>query len=142
GSSIEVVQPPRSAEYPDYTRTVLRAIATGIGVTYEDLTGDYQDMPFSAARASFLRHQNRTHDWRWRLIIPQFCDPVWAWVQEAAAVMGLAPADVPRAKWTPPPFPMINPESEGLAEQRIMRIGLKTWSEAVRERGYDPDEFI
>jgi lambda family phage portal protein len=140
GRSIEVVEPPSVSEYADYTTVTLRAIATGLGVTYEDLTGDYTNLPFSAARMSRLRHWARVDDWRWRLLIPQFCDPVWGWVMQAAAAMNLPTA--PAARWTPPPPPMIEPDKEGLAIMRNVRAGIQTWSDAVRERGYDPDEFL
>ena len=135
----EVVQPPSVREYPDYVRTTLRAIATGLGVSYEDLTGDYTSTNFSSARMSRLRHWARVEAWRWRMLIPQFCDPVWAWVMEAAAVMNAATAEA--AKWTAPAMPMIDPSQEGLAYQRLVRSGLMTQSEAIRERGYDPDEL-
>jgi capsid protein len=46
------------------------------------------------------------------------------------------------ARWTPPPMPMIEPDKEGLAYQRNIRTGIQSWSESVRERGYDPDELI
>jgi lambda family phage portal protein len=141
GRTIDVVQPPAVREYSDYARNVLRAIATGLGVTYEDLTGDYSDMPFSAARMSRLRHEARIHDWRWRILIPQFCDPVWAWFAQAAAVMGQVPEGV-RVEWTPPPIPMVDPSNEGLAEMRNVRAGLKSLPEMMRERGYDPDELV
>src|SRR3990167_6112826 len=88
GRNIETVQPPSVNEYKDYTAVNLRAIATGLGVTFEDLTGDYAGMPFSAARMSRLRHWARVDDWRWRLLIPQFCDPVWRWAMEAAVIAG------------------------------------------------------
>jgi lambda family phage portal protein len=136
GRSISVVQPPTVREHADYARTTLRAIATGIGVTYEDLTGDYDGMPFSAARMSRLRHWARVEDWRWRTLIPQFCDPVWYWAMEAATIMGLEGA--PAAEWTAPPPPMIDPANEGLAYMRNIRTGIMTLSEAQRERGYDP----
>jgi capsid protein len=51
-------------DYGDYCGVTLRAIATGLGVSYEDLTGDYTNLPFSAARMSRLRHQARVIDWR------------------------------------------------------------------------------
>jgi lambda family phage portal protein len=140
GRTIQTVQPPTVREYADYTSVSLRAIAAGLGVTYEDLTGDYTDLPFSAARMSRLRHWSRVEDWRWRLLIPQFCGPVWDWAMDAAAVMG-----VPRpaaAKWTAPPMAMVEPDKEGLAYQRNIRSGLTTLSEAIRERGYDPDELL
>jgi lambda family phage portal protein len=141
GRTIEVVDPPTVGEYGDYSKTVLRAIATGLGVTYEDLTGDYNNMPFSAARMSRLRHWSRVEDWRWRILIPQFCDPVWAWAMEAAAIMGLAPVGL-GVEWTAPPAPMVDPVNEGLAFQRNIRTGIQSLSEAIRERGYDPDTLL
>ena len=86
GRTFEVVQPPSVTEYPQYIETTLRSIATGLGVTYEDLTGDYQNLPFSAARMSRIRNWARVEDWRWRVLIPQFCQPVWQWAMTAAAI--------------------------------------------------------
>lgn len=140
GRAVDVVQPPSVRDYADYTQTTLRSIAAGLGVTYEDLTGDYTNLPFSAARMSRLRHWARVYDWQWNLLIPQFCDPVWAWVMEAAAIMGLR--EVPGAEWSAPPMPMIEPDKEGLAYQRNVRSGIMTLSEAIRERGYDPDVML
>ncbi len=137
GRDVKVVQPPSVREFADYSRTKLRAMATGLGVSYEDLTGDYTSTNYSSARMSRLRHWSRVEDWRWRLVIPQFCIPVWAWAMEAAVIMGLSPADV-AAQWTAPPMPMIEPDKEALAYQRAIRSHLISWSEALRERGYDP----
>lgn len=140
GRSIEVVQPPSVREYADYVKTSLRSIAAGLGVTYEDLTGDYTALPFSAARMSRLRHWARIEDWRWRMLIPQFCDPVWQWAMAAAAVTGIpSPEGV---HWTCSPMPMIEPDKEALAGQRLIRTGLQSLSETLRERGYDPDEVL
>jgi lambda family phage portal protein len=141
GRSVEVVQPPRVEGYRDYAEVTLRTIAAGIGVTYEDLTGDYTDLPFSAARMSRLSHQSRVDDWRWRTLIPQFCDPVWRWAMEAALIMSIVREPV-GATWTPPPVPYIDPEKEGLAFVRNIRGGAQTLSESIRERGYDPDELF
>lgn len=140
GRSIEVVQPPSVREYEPYTKTQLRAIATGLGITYEDLTGDYSDFNFSSARMSRLRHWARVDDWRWRTLIPQFCDPVWGWAMQAASIMGLR--DAPAADWTPPPAPMIDPANEGLAYMRNIRTGITTLPEVLRERGMDPESVL
>lgn len=143
GRSIEVVRPPQTNDYDKYAQTVLRAIATGLGVSYEDLTGDYTELPFSAARMSRLRHWARVDDWRWRMLIPQFCDPVWAWAMQTAAILGAIDGiEYPQARWSAPPAPMVDPDKEGLAYQRRIRSGLLTQSEAIRELGYDPDELL
>jgi lambda family phage portal protein len=142
GRSVTVVDPPRVGEFGTYSEITLRAIAAGIGVTYEDLTGDYTDLPFSAAKMSRNAHQNRLMDWRWRTLIPQFCQPVWGWAMEAATILQLVGEPAPGAAWTAPPAPYVDPEKESLAYQRNIRGGLQSWSESVRERGYDPEEVL
>lgn len=139
GREVHVVTPPTTSNYDVYAKTQLRAIATGLGVTYEDLTGDYTELSFSAARMSRLRQLARIEDWRWRLLVPQFLNPVWAWAMEASELLGL---QVTRTtEWTAPPLPMIEPDKEGLAIMRNIRTGITTWSEEIRARGYNVDQF-
>lgn len=140
GQDIQIVQPPQVREYSDYVSTTLRSIATGIGVTYEDLTGDYTNLPFSAARMSRIRHWARVEGWRNRMLIPQFLQPVWRWHTEAEAIFGRTVTPV--TDWTAPALPMIDPQAEGLGVMRQVRGGVKTFSEAIRERGYVVDEFL
>ena len=140
GRDIHVVNPPAVTDYAPYSKTVLRAIATGLGVTYEDLTGDYENLPFSAARMSRLRHWARVEDWRWRLIVPQFLNPAWTWAMQASTILGMP--SVEATEWTAPPLPMIEPDKEGLAIQRNIRTGITTLSEEIRARGYNRDQFL
>jgi lambda family phage portal protein len=142
GRDVKVVDPPQVDGFAEYSEVTLRTIAAGIGVTYEDLTGDYTDLPFSAARMSRLAHQARVDDWRWKTLIPQFCDQTWQWAMEAAAILGKVRDPLTAAAWTPPPVPYIDPEKEGIAFIRNIRGGAQSWSESVRERGYDPDELL
>lgn len=141
GRDVTVIQPPTVREHGEYMSVTLRSIAAGIGVTYEDLTGDFTDLPYSAARMSRLRHWARVEDWRWRLLIPQFCHPVWGWAMEAAGILGLV-NEPPQARWTAPPMPLIEPDKESLATLREIRNGTQTLSGAIMERGYDPAELF
>jgi capsid protein len=127
-------------EYANFTETTLRGQAAGLGVTYEDMAGDYTELPFSAARMSRLRIWARVDDTRWRMLVPQFCDPVWKWAMLAGTIAGLGPA--PAIRWSAPPMPMIEPDKEGLAYQRNVRGSIMSLSEAIRERGYDPEELL
>jgi len=143
GRSVTVVEPPAISEHAAYAKTVLSEIATGLGVTYEDLTGSYEGLPYSAARMSRLRHWDNVHDWRWNMLIPQFCDPVWSWVMTAAMVGTLEPInEIPTVEWTAPPPAMLDPSAEVLAYMRALRIGAITWPEMVRELGYDPKKQL
>jgi lambda family phage portal protein len=143
GRQISVVEPPRVNEYGDYMDRNLRGISSGLRVLYEGMTGDHRDLSFSAARMSRLAHQPDVDDWRWRLVIPGFCDPAWAWAMEAAAIAGLLKsAEVPDVEWTPPPLPFIDPASEGLAILRNVRTGITTMQEELRARGLNPTKVI
>jgi lambda family phage portal protein len=138
GRSVNVVQPPTVTEHGPYTQTMLRKIAAGLpGTSYEDLTGDYSQVNFSSARMGRLRAWDDIEDWRWIVLVPQFCDPVWAWFLQAMAILEAVPSGA-MVEWTAPAAPMIDPEKEGLAYQRNVRIGAITWPEMVRERGYNP----
>lgn len=116
----------------------LRRVAAGLGVTYEDLTGDYSQVNFSSARLARLSHWANVHDWRWNMLIPSLCEPVWRWAMEAAVLAGEISAPL-AAQWTPPPMPMIEPDKEGLAYSRLVRNGVMTLPEVIREQGRDPD---
>ncbi len=150
GRTVEMVTPPTVREFSEYSATTLREIATGLGVTYEDLTGDYNNMPFSAARMSRLRHLMRVERWRWRVLIPQFCDPVWRWAMQGAQLANKLPNVLddagmyigPTARWTAPPLPMVNPEVEIRSAMQAVRTGMKSLSEVIRESGYDPEEVL
>jgi hypothetical protein len=136
GKTITFAQPPRVQDGTFSVRS-LRRIAVGVNVTYEDLTGDYSQVNFSSARIARLRHWAGVNKWRWRMLIPQLCDRVWLWVMQSAADLEGWP-EVPRAEWSAPPMPILEPDKEGLAYQRLLRVGAKTWPQMVRELGEDP----
>lgn len=140
GKDVKFASPPSSGEDGFSVRT-LRRIAAGLGVTYEDLTGDYSLVNYSSGRMGWLRHWNSVEDWRWNMLVPQLCDGAWAWAMEAAWVTGLIPTQ-PRAEWTPPPKPMLDPDKEGLAATKRIRSGIATLPEVLREQGKDPDAHL
>lgn len=136
GRDVRFGVPPPTTE-SGFTTRQLRKVAQALGVTYEDLTGDYSFSNFSAARMARVEHWLGVWNRQWNLMIPRLCAPVWGWAMGAAELAGVVRA-APKAEWTAPPMPMIEPEKEGLAYQRLVRNGVMTPSEVVRERGGDP----
>jgi lambda family phage portal protein len=138
GKSIEFANPPSVSEHDGYSKVQLRAIAAGLGITYEALTGDYSQVNYSSARMARIEFQQNVHDWHWNMLIPKLCDPVWAWAMEAAQVAGVLSVRL-GVEWTPPPIAMLDPLAEAKGAIAQIRGGLMTPSAAVRERGFDPD---
>jgi lambda family phage portal protein len=139
GKSIEFASPPAPGE-SKYDVRVLRAISAGLGIPYEDLTGDYSNMPFSAARMGRIAFRANVHDWQYNMLIPMLCGPIWQWAMQAAFVAGEI-GGIPGATWTPPAPAAIDPDKEARANILRVRGGQATLDEIVREQGYDPDVF-
>jgi lambda family phage portal protein len=146
GKQVTFTNPPSVTDHGTFTTGELRAVAAAIGVTYEDLSGDYSQVNYSSSRMARLEHWNNVHDWRWNMLIPQFCVPAWGWMLYAMSLSGVnvganvaAGDPTPPAVWTPPPMQMIDPEKEGLALGRLVRVGAMTPDQMVREQGEDPE---
>lgn len=137
GKDVTMATPPPvvNSEFP--TRN-LRRIAAGLGIPYEDLTGDYSQSNFSSSRMARLAHWGNVWQWQFNMLIPQLCQGVWGWAMDAAVMAGSLPS-IPGSQWSAPPMPMIEPDKEGLAAQRLVRAGVMTPSEMVRQQGGDPD---
>jgi len=137
GETVTFGSPP-SVTSEGFATRQLRRVAAAIGVTYEDLTGDYSQVNFSSARMGRLAHQANVKRWQYHMLIPQLCAGVWRWAMEAALVMGEVQT-APRAEWSVDPMPMIEPDKEGLALSRLVRNGAMTFSDMVRQVGGDPE---
>lgn len=136
GEDVKFGQPSAVIEGGFTTRN-LRRVAASLGVTYEDLTFDFSQVNFSSARMGRLAHYQNVHDWRFNMLVPQFCDGVWRRVMQLAADLQDWQV-IPDATWVPPPMPMLEPDKEGLAYSRLVRSGIMTLPQAIREQGYDP----
>lgn len=137
GEDVTFSNPPGVEGYGEYARNQLRAMAAGLGVTYESMTGDLSEVNYSSGRLGWLEFQRSVNFWQADLIVGSFCRRVETWFIEAAQLaFGIAgPA---RADWTPPRREMIDPTREVPATIKAIRGGLMSPSDAVRERGKDP----
>lgn len=141
GKDVTFANPPGVGDFDNFTRTVLRKVAAGIGITYEAMTGDYSQVNFSSGRMGWIEMGRNVDAWRWRMLIPMLCQPIWDWFVEAATLGGNSVSGV-AATWTPPRRELINPKAEIDGMIAEVRSGFTSWPEAVRERGYDPDALL
>lgn len=141
GKQVTVANPPTATDHSSYSATALRGVAAGLGTTYSGLTGDYSQANYSSERAARLDHRSDVEAWQEHMLIPQLCQPAWKWFQTAMILNGDNIQESP-AEWTCQPMPILDPEKEAKADVVEIRSGLKSWAEAVRQRGYDPDKLL
>lgn len=141
GKDVKFATPPPAEGYADYTRKVQQGIAAGSGITYEAMTGDLSNVNFSSGRMGWIEMQREIEDWQWNTFVPQFCDRVWEWFNQAATMAGAISGPVP-VEWTTPRRLMIDPVKETNAKVTQINAGLTTRTEALAEDGYDFDEVM
>lgn len=140
GRRIEFSEPP-AATSGDFVRETLRDIATGSGITYEELTGDMSQVNFSSARMSRSSMFLNVEQWQWQMMIPTFCESVGKAFLNAAT---LASANTNNAKftWTPPAKTLTDPTREIPAMAKAVRAGFKSYPEAMRELGFNAKKVL
>src|SRR5581483_11176066 len=121
------------ASYETFMRVQLRSIAAGMGITYEQLTGDLTGVNYSSIRAGLLEFRRRCEQFQHQVIVFQMCRPIWrAWI-DAAVLAGALPAgdgnyDV---KWIPPGFAWVDPLKDIKAQIMAVRAGFKSHAEEI-----------
>lgn len=142
GMNITTVEPKATDGYTDYIKQQLHLIASGMGVTYEMLTGDMREVNYSSARVRMLDFRRQVEADQWLHIVPQLCEPIWRAFVDAAELAN----QVPRADYacdhSTPKWEYVDPEKDAATDMKLVQAGLTSWSEVLRRRGYKPDEVF
>lgn len=135
----------------DFLRTQLRAIAAGMGVPFELMTGDYSgtnDRIMRVILNTFYRRLEIQQD----ALVVQVLQPVWAWWLDAVNAAGLLPLrgytesnrarrEWQRCEWRAHAWSYVNPLQE--AQTTVLKIenGLTSRTAAVAESGWDAEDI-
>ncbi|MFO7595161.1 MAG: phage portal protein, partial [Desulfocurvibacter africanus] len=149
GEDITFSQPADSGPtYEAWIKQQLREVARGIGVTYEQLTGDLRDVNYSSIRAGLVEFRRRCEALQWHTVVFQMCRPVarrWLELAVASGAINLpgfveTPRQYLRIKWRPQGFQWVDPLKEVTAQQVAVRCGFKSRAAVIGETGYDPEQ--
>lgn len=138
GKEVTLSRPPGAENYGEYTSVVLHSIASGLGITYEQLTGNFNEVNFSSARMGFLESQRNFDSWRRDVISSRLVGRVFNIFLDEAELIGERTQGA-FSRVTAPRREMIDPLKETEALAAAVRSGFKTQSDAIRELGNDPD---
>ena len=142
GKDIKFSQPAVTDGYDAYKDSMLHTIAAGFQVPHALLTGRLDKVNYSSSKIGLENFKKVISEVQWNYLIPMVCDPIWKWFIEAAYTAGLIDSMDHPVKWSPPRFYSADPERDVRALMMEMRAGLKPWSAAIAEMGYDRDETL
>jgi len=161
-NSVNATRP--NSNFKDFENAVLRNVASGTGLSAQQVSNDWSDVNYSSARAALLE--------AWKTLARRkfefgahFCSPVrMAWMEECFATDDLPlPKNAPefnqfrqayaRAQWLGPGRGWVDPIAEKQAAVLGMQAGLTTlereaaeyegedWEELLEQRKYEVNKF-
>lgn len=131
-----------------FIKTMLRKIATGLGIAYTSLSGDLEGVNYSAGRLGMLNERDTWRDLQseW---IDQFLQPVYeAWMTTAllAGALVLTSMDsrlyAPYAVWKPRGWPWVEPLKDATAAEKRIHLGISSRTDEAAEAGLDFEEIL
>lgn len=144
GKELKWNEPPLAGDAPKLATETLRMIATGVGCTYEQLTGDYSMVNYSSARAGILEFRRFIEMVQHHVIVHQFCRPIWQRFIQFEVLRGAIGATAYQSdryafeavKWLPPAWPSIDPSRDASAAETNLKLNITSRSALVAEAGY------
>lgn len=146
GEDIKFSEPSDvGASYEGFMRQQLRFVAMGMGITYEQLTGDLTQVNFSSIRAGLIEFRRKCEMLQRHVIIHQLCRPVWnKWFQMAVLSGAI---DLPdnssryrMVKWIAQGWEWVDPLKDQKAQELAVKSGFKSRSEVISRMGGDSEE--
>lgn len=138
------------SEHGNFTKSVLRGIAAGLGVNYNTLSSDYEGVNYTSLRAAALSDRDL-----WKMLqewlIGVFHQRVFSeWLHSALGMGALVGprgrmlmqerhADLVRHEWQPRRWDWVDPQKDANAAQSEYEMRTRSLSSIIRERGQDPE---
>lgn len=142
GEDIKFSEPSVAGGLNEAAKLHLLATAAGIGVTYEQLTGDLSNVNFSSYRAGALEFDTFISRFQWLTLIPIALDGVWDWFCQAAYEFGKTSKRTYPIRWAPPPRKSIDRKGDAEADILEMEAGLENRRALLAARGVEHDSFV
>lgn len=148
GEDIKFSEPADvGGSYKDFMRLQCQALARGMDVTYEQMSGDLTGANYSSIRAGLVESR-RCQEPIQRMIVFQFCRKVWnAWLDQAVlegalTIPGYAERrrEFQRVTWIRPAWEWVDPLKDTQATLAAIDGLIMSRSEAIAQRGRDPNE--
>lgn len=150
GESVTVPQlDAPDGQLEPFLRVMLRAMAAGVGCSYETVSRDYSQSNYSSSRLSLLEDRE---NWKalQQFMIENFHRPVFeAWLEMAVLSGALNlpfyetdPERYRAVRWMPRGWAWVDPAKEVEAYKMAVRCGFKTQADVVAEQGGDLEELL
>jgi lambda family phage portal protein len=136
-----------STAFKDFTKTILRSIARGLGMAYTTLTGDLEAVNYSSIRAGLLSERDHFRSLqKWMAV--HICRPIYRdWVQMALLSGALKldsriSSNFYQVEWRGRGWKWVDPVNDLTAAALAIALGLDSRQHLAAEQGRDFEEIV
>jgi lambda family phage portal protein len=133
GEDAMAFAPSGNTTFEPVSRTTLMAIAAGIGITYDQLTGDLSNANYSSLRAGKIEFRRLIADLQWNMLVPQAIDRIVERFLDRAVLAGLLRRRAEGYRYT-----IVMPAHEPIDPKKDLEADIL----AVRAGRMSPQDFI
>lgn len=136
-----------NGNFATFIKTIMRSIASSLGVAYNDFANDLENVNFSSMRSGALSERD---GWKidQQFLIENFIDIVYSRWLAMFLMSGLS--NLPFSKfdkfdaaiWQPRRWQWVDPRADVQANLEAVRGLIKSPQDVIRENGGDPDEVL
>ncbi len=138
GEKVSFPKVPDAPDFRNFHKPRLQGIARGTGgASYEDISGDYSDSSFSAARMSEMQPRLWVQKKR-EILRSRVLSKIWQWTLDGLRLRGYDTSGIWHRWEMPEPSP-INPKEDAALMQAHTSLNFASLSELIRRSGRDPD---
>ncbi|UJX46633.1 phage portal protein [Xanthobacter sp. YC-JY1] len=141
GEDVTFATPTASSSFDPFMVHSLQAMAAGVGVTYDQVTGDLRQANYSSLRAGKIEFRRLVEQIQYQTVIPMHCAPARRRFIDAAILAGKLPrrAQGYPCEWIPPANEPIDPLKDLTADILAVRSGRMTVPQFIAGWGNDPE---
>lgn len=144
GEDVKFGQPSSQSDFAGFMLHTAMEAASGVGVTYDQATGDLRQANYSSLRAGKIEFRRLVEMIQHLTVIPMLCRPMYqeflAFQREFGKITE-RDAAVP-VKWITPAWEPIDPIKDLQADILAVRAGRLSWQDFVASWGEDPHEQL
>lgn len=89
GEDITFANPTSSNQFEQVSIATLQAMSAGVGLTYDQVTGDLRQANYSSLRAGKIEQRRLVEQIQWLMMAPQMMDPTVARFLDRASLAGV-----------------------------------------------------
>lgn len=136
--------------YESFLRAQLQAVAAGLGVMYEQLTGDLRNVNYSSIRAGSVEFRRKIEAIQSNILIHQMCRPIFREFMKKAFISGALPIPSDfntdndkylNVHWATQGFDWVDPAKDIKSTVTAIRAGIESRTRVTAKRGINVKEL-